>query len=70
MNSKQPYPFNSDIKRFCELKKQINGVHEFLNKEYNQFYSGGYEFEECNFELIRKLNLLEEEFLIVLRKLT
>ena len=69
MNITHPYPFNSDIKRFCEVQKQINEVHEALTKEYNQFYSGGHTFEECNSELIRKLNLLEKEFIILLRVL-
>ncbi len=65
----QPYPYNDDIKRFCEIQNRINELHGILTKEYNQFYDGGYSFEECNYSIFEELVMLEEEFLIIIKRL-
>lgn len=69
MYSTQPYPYNNDIKRFCEIQNEINRLHEILTKEYNQSYDGGHYFEECNFYILEELAMLEKEFSIIIKKL-
>ena len=61
MYSTQYYHCNNDIKRFCEIQNRINELHGILTKKHHQFYNGWYSFEE--------LVMLEEEFLIIIKKL-
>lgn len=65
----EDYKHNKDIKRFCELTKRINKIHKEIEKESEDFYSGGYSFEEANGFLIEQLPELETEFLEILNRL-
>lgn len=69
MYSTQYYHCNNDIKRFCEIQNRINELHGILTKKHHQFYNGGYSFEECNSSIFEELVMLEEEFLIIIKRL-
>jgi hypothetical protein len=56
-----------DIKEFCRLIQRINELNEFLDKEKESFYDGGYSFEECYSTQINELVDLQKKFMFLFR---
>ena len=54
---------DGDIKRFCQVISQITKLNKKLDKAYDNFYSGGYTFEEAYSSEIDDISNLQEEFL-------
>jgi hypothetical protein len=60
---------DENIKRFCQIVENINDLNKKLDKERENFYDGGYSFEECNSVLIEGLVKLQNEFKILIGKI-
>lgn len=58
---------DKNIKRFCELVPQINKMNRDLDKARDNFYDGGYSFEDCYEHVIKDLVELQNEFKEVLK---
>ena len=60
---------DENIKRFCEVILEINTINKELDEERNNFYYGGYTFEECNATKIKELVDLQNELKGLLREI-
>jgi hypothetical protein len=60
---------DKNIKRFCELILEINIINNELDKERDNFYDGGYSFEECNECKINELVDLQNELKVYLKEI-
>ena len=58
-----------NISRFCFLVAEINKKQSRLLKEENNFYDGGYSFEETYKTDIAELKQLKEELSLVIRNI-
>lgn len=57
------------INRFCKLVLQINKLNKKLDKEYADFYSAGYTFEECFSCEIKELDDAQKELKSLLKEI-
>jgi hypothetical protein len=61
---------DDNIKRYCEVVFEIQKLNAYLDKARDDFYYGGYSFEECYSTDLNELNRLEGEFIDILKRLT
>ena len=60
---------DKNIKRFCEVIFEIKTINKELDKEREDFYYGGYSFEECNEYKIKELVDLQNELKGLLKEI-
>lgn len=60
---------DKNIKRFCEVIFEIKTINKELDKEREDFYDGGYSFEECNSTKINELVDLQNELKGLLKEI-
>ncbi len=60
---------DNNIKRFCEVISEINSLNRELSKERDNFYDGGYSFEECHERQLKDLVDLQNEFKGLLKEI-
>lgn len=60
---------NKNIKRFCQVVNYLNMLHTDLDKKLDDFYDGGKSFEEVYQLEIKEVEVLEEEFIVLLKEI-
>ena len=58
---------DKNINRFCELIFKINEKNEYLKQEKYKFYDGGYSFEKCFEDDIKKLVDMQNELKLLIK---
>jgi hypothetical protein len=58
---------DENINRFCKIVNEVNELNLELETQKNNFYSGGYSFEEVYESEINKLINLQKELKVLMK---